>query len=138
MTDPIIGRKGRVQLGSAVIANIANFKLDFNTEDQDASVFGSGWGATLPGQQKWFGQVDGFLDMTDVTGQAVMWSAKKNGTKVTNLFFYNSGGGSYWASDITTDSGAGAYVGTMGIDQPNNGLVKVSYKLGGVGPIDLF
>jgi hypothetical protein len=135
MTDPIIGRKGGVYLGTALIANLANIKLDFNTDDLDGSVFGTSWGATLPGQQKWVAAIDGFLDMSDVTGQVVVKNAKFNGTKITNMMFYHSRNGSYWIPDITTDSTAGCYIGTMSIDQPNNGLVKVSYKVGGVGPI---
>jgi hypothetical protein len=136
--DPIIGRKGGVYLGTVLVANMANIKLDFNTDDLDGSVFGSGWGATLPGQQKWVAAVDGFLDMLDITGQLVIKAAKFAGTKITNMRFAHSRGGSYWTPDITTDSAAGCYVGTMGIDQPNNGLVKVNYKIGGVGPIDYF
>jgi hypothetical protein len=134
MTDPLIGRNARVKIGSATIANIASWKLDFNTDDLDASVFGTGWGATLPGQQKWVGTVDGFLDMSDTTGQVALKTAKFAGTKITNIKFYESSV-SYWEPDVTTDSGAGAYIGTMSIDAANNGLVKVSFKVGGVGPI---
>jgi hypothetical protein len=138
MTDPIIGRKGLVALGGATIANLANFRIDFSTDDLDGSVFGTGWGATLPGQQKWKATVGGFLDMTDTTGQLALKIAKFAGTKVTNIRFYESGGGSFWGPDITEDSGAGAYVGTMAIDEAQNGLVKVDYSFGGVGPIDRF
>lgn len=138
MTDPIIGRKGRVQLGSDVIQNLANFKLNFQTDELDASVFGTGWGATLPGQQKWFGPVEGFLEMGDTTGQAVLKSAKFAGSKITDIRFYESGGGSYWAPNITADSDAGAYITTMAIDEANNGLVKVSYNIVGVGPIERY
>ena len=135
MTDPIIGRKGRVCFGTNVIQNLATFKLNIQTDELDASVFGSNFGSTLPGQQKWFGPVDGFLDGGDTTGQAVLISAKLNGTKITNIRFYVSGGGSYWTPDLTNDSGAGAYITTMAIDEANNGLVKVSYNIVGVGPI---
>jgi hypothetical protein len=133
--DPIIGRKGRVQLGSALISNLANFKLDFNTQDLDGSVFGTGWGATFPGQQTWVATIGGFLDMEDTTGQVALKTAKFAGTKITDIRFYESGGGSYWAPDVSADSGAGAYIGTMSIDEAMNGLVKVDFKVGGVGPI---
>jgi hypothetical protein len=138
MTDPIIGRKGKVKLGGVTIANLANFRIDIATDELDGSVFGTGWGATLPGQQKWKSTISGFLDMTDITGQLVLKAAKMAGTKVTNLQFFESDGGSYWGPDITEDSAAGAYVGTMAIDEAQNGLVKVDYSIGGVGPIDRF
>ncbi len=135
MTDPIIGRKGRVALGSHTITNLANFKLNFPTDELDASVFGSGWGSTLPGQQKWMGPVEGFLDLGDTSGQLALKNAKFAGSKITDVRFYESGGGSYWAPDTTADSDAGAYITTMAIDEANNGLVKVSYNIVGVGPI---
>jgi hypothetical protein len=136
MTDPIIGRKGGVYLGTNIVANLANIKLDFPTDELDGSAFSdSSWGSTLPGQQKWVATVDGFLDMGDTNGQALIKAAKFNGTKITNMRFFHSRGGSYWCSDITTDAAAGCYVSTMSIDQPYNGLVKVNYKIGGAGPI---
>ena len=138
MTDPIIGRKGKVKLGTATIANLASFRMDITTDELDGSVFGTGWGATLPGQQKWKGSVSGFLDMGDTTGQGALKVAKFAGNKLTDLRFYESDGGSYWAPDVTEDSGAGVYVGTMAIEEAQNGLVKVDFSIGGVGPIDRF
>jgi hypothetical protein len=138
MTDPIIGRKGKVKLAGNTIANLANFRIDLSTDELDGSVFGTGWGATLPGQQKWKATVGGFLDMGDTTGQLVLKAAKVAGTKITNIRFYESDGGSFWGPDITADSGAGCYVGTMSIEEAQNGLVKVDFSIGGVGPIDRF
>jgi hypothetical protein len=136
MPNALIGRYASVKLGSAVIANLASWKMDFTTDELDASVFGTGWGATMPGQQKWVATVDGFLDMLDTTGQLVIKTAKFAGTKVTNIKFFDDTT-SGWVPDITTDSSAGAYILGMSIDAAMNGLVKVSYKIGGVGPIAL-
>jgi hypothetical protein len=138
MTDPIIGRKGKVTLGSATIANLANFRIDKVTDELDGSVFGTGWGATLPGQQKWKSTISGFLDMDDTTGQLALKVASFAGTKLTNLQFHESAGGKFWAPDLTEDSNAGVYVLSMAIDEAQNGLVKVDYTVGGVGPIDRF
>ena len=138
MTDPIIGRKGKVKLGTATIANLASYRIDITTEELDGSVFMTGWGATLPGQQKWKATISGFLDMTDITGQLTLKNAKVAGIKITSIRFYESDGGSYWAPDITEDSAAGCYVGSMTIDEAQNGLLKVDYNVGGVGPIDRF
>ena len=138
MTDPIIGRKGLVTLGSATISNISNFKFDKATAELDGSVFGTGWGAILPGQQTWKISLGGFLDMGDTTGQLALKNASFAGTKVTNIRFYESAGGSFWGPDITEDSAAGAYIGAMSIDEAQNGLVKVDFTVTGVGPIDRF
>jgi hypothetical protein len=138
MTDPIIGRKGKVKLGGYTIANLANFRIDISTDELDGSVFGTGWGATIPGQQKWKATVGGFLDMGDITGQLVLKTAKFAGTKNTNIQFFESDGGSFWGPDITEDSGAGCYITTMSIEEAQNGLVKVDFGIGGVGPIDRF
>jgi hypothetical protein len=132
--NALIGRYAKVYVGANVVANLSSWKLDFATDELDASVFGTGWGATMPGQQKWTATVDGFLDMTDTTGQVVIKAAKFAGTKITNWkFLQDSTSG--WVPDITTDATAGGYVTTMSIDAANNGLVKVSFKVGGVGPI---
>lgn len=133
MTNPLIGRNAKVLKGADTIANLASWKIDFNTDELDGSVFGTGWGATLPGQQKWVGTVDGFLDMTDTSGQVALKDAKFAGTLVTNLKFMQDAV-SGWVPDVTTDPNAGAYVLGMSIDVANNGLVKVNYKFGGVGP----
>lgn len=138
MTDPIIGRKGKVMLGANTIANLANFRLNKTVDDLDGSVFGTSWGATFPGQQKWSGTVAGFLDMSDTNGQVALKIASNAGTKITNIKFYASAGGSYWGPDMTNDSGAGCYVGGFSVNAASNGLVSVDFKIGGVGPIDLF
>ncbi len=136
MGNILIGRYAKVQLSGTTVLNLASWKLDFATDELDASVFGTGWGSTMPGQQKWVATLDGFLDMADTTGQKALKDAKFSGTKLTSVkFMQDSTSG--WVPDITTDSGAGCYVTSMSIDAANNGLVKVNFKLGGVGPIAL-
>lgn len=136
MGNILIGRYAKLVKGSTTVLNLANWKISFDTSELDGSVFGTGWGATLPGQTKWMADVDGFLDLADTTGQSAMKAAKFAVTKLTDLKFYQDST-SYWVADITTDSSAGAYILGMSIDAPNNGLVKVSYRIGGVGPITL-
>lgn len=136
MGTPLIGRYAKVLKGTYTVANLASWKIDLPTDELDASVFGTGWGATMPGQQKWVGTVEGFLDMADTNGQAAMKTAKLAGTKMTDLkFMQDSTSG--WVADVTTDSSAGAYVLGMSIDTAQNGLIKVSYKIGGYGPTAL-
>ena len=136
MGQSLIGRYASVKKGTALVANLANWRLDYRTDELDGSVFGTGWGATKPGQQKWVATVSGFLDMADTTGQLAMKTAKFAGTLLTDLRFYQDST-SYWMADITTDTSAGAYVLGMSIDAAMNSLVKVDYTIGGVGPIAL-
>ncbi len=136
MGNPLIGRYAKVMKASTNILNLASWKIDFRTDELDASVFGTGWGATLPGQQKWVATVDGLCDMADTTGQLALKAAKFAGTKLTDLKFYQDST-SYWVADITSDSAAGAYVLNMSIDAAQNGLVKINFTIGGVGPIAL-
>jgi hypothetical protein len=95
MTDPIIGRKGLVTLGANTISNMASYRIEKTTDELDGSVFGTGWGATLPGQQKWKATISGFLNMDDTTGQLALKTASFAGTKKTDLYFYESGDGKF-------------------------------------------
>lgn len=51
-----------------------------------------------------FGTVkfDGFWDMGDITGQAALWTAFKDQTKLTTLRFYVDST-SYYCADVTSD-----------------------------------
>jgi hypothetical protein len=134
MGTPIIGRNCFVNVNGTKILNLASWDLSFDTDDIDASVFGTGWGSTMPGMQKWVANVAGFYDPADTTGQKVLESAKINATKLTNIEFCFSSV-SYWRPNMTVDSDAGAYIGTMAIKVDKSGIAAVSFKVGGVGPI---
>lgn len=136
MGDSLLGRYAKVKIGTETVANIASWKIDVSTTDIDASVFGTGWGATKPGMQKWTAVVEGFLDMADITGQLVLKNAQIGGTKIANIGFYQDST-SYWAPNMTADSGAGAYILSMSMGAANNDIIRVTFNVGGVGPLTL-
>lgn len=134
MGTPKMGRYARVKLGTVTILNLASWDLNMATDELDASVFGTGWGATMPGMQKWTVAVAGLYDPSDVTGQNVVESAKRNGTKLTNIRFYVDET-SYFVPDVTEDSDAGAYITGYTIKQDKSGLAQLTFNVVGVGPL---
>jgi hypothetical protein len=134
MGTPIMGRNARVKLGTYTILNLASWDMNFPTDELDASVFGTSWGATMPGMQKWTCAVAGLYDRSDTTGQKALMDAKINGTKLTTIRFYLDNT-SYLVPDITNDSDAGAYITGMTVRTDKSGLAQVTFNAAGVGPI---
>lgn len=134
MGTPLIGRNASVRLAAVKILNLASWDLNMATDELDASVFGTGWGAAMPGIQKWTVAVAGLYDPNDVTGQQIIESAKRNATKLTTIRFYVDGS-SYFTPDVTGDSDAGAYITSYTIKQDKSGLAQLTFNVVGVGPI---
>jgi hypothetical protein len=134
MGNPIIGRYASVRMGAVKILNLASWDMNLATDEIDASVFGTGFGATMPGIQKWTVAVAGFYDPTDSTGQNVILAAKLNATKLTNIRFYVDNT-SYFTPDLTNDPNAGAYITSYAVKTDKSGLAALTFNVVGVGMI---
>jgi len=134
MGTPLLGRNASIRMAAVKILNMASWDLTMATDELDASVFGTGWGSTMPGIQKWTAAVAGFYDPNDSTGQKVIESAKRNATKLTTIRFYVDGT-SYYTVDLTNDSDAGAYITNYTVKQDKSGLAAVTFTVAGVGPL---
>lgn len=136
MSDPLQGRYASVKLASNIIANLGSWNIDINMAEIDVSVFGSTWGKSIPGMNKWTGGVEGFYDPDDTNGQAALETKALAATKITNARFYIDST-SYWTPDVTSDTDAGCYVNTMSIKHDKAGVAAVTYSIVGFGPLAL-
>jgi len=134
MGSPLMGRNARVKLSTYTILNLASWDMNIATDELDASVFGTGWGATMPGMQKWTCAVAGLYDRADTTGQKALMDAKVAGTKLTDIRFYLDNT-SYVRPDLTNDSDSGAYITGMTVKMDKSGLGQVTFNVVGVGPL---
>ena len=136
MGNPLMGRYASVKLGSDLIANLTNWSIDINMDDIDVTAFGSVWGKSMPGFQRWTGSAEGYYDPADTNGQAELQNDALNATKITDIRFYIDST-SYWTPDVTNDPDAGCYINTVSIKHDKAGVAAVTYSILGYGPLVL-
>ena len=131
-----MGRYASVKLGSNLVANLTNWSIDINMDDIDVTAFGSVWGKSMPGFQRWTGTAEGYYDPADTNGQAVLQDDALSATKITDIRFYIDST-SYWTPDVTNDSDAGCYINTVSIRHDKAGVAAVTFNILGYGPLTL-
>lgn len=97
------GRYAHVKVGTNEVAGVGNWSMDGVTLDQiDTTSFGSVWKTFEAGMSDG-GQVtfEGYYDITNTNGQAVLIDANANGTHLTSLRFYIDST-SYYSCELTT------------------------------------
>ena len=86
----IVGKDGKVTLGSNVIVGMGTFSIDgISVEEFDASAFGDEWKSFEYGMKDG-GTVsfNGHYTPSDVTGQQMLQQANMYNSALTNLWFY--------------------------------------------------
>jgi len=136
MGDPLLGRFASFKLNTTLVENLGKWSLDIKTDEIDVSVFGTTWGRTLPGMQKWTATIEGFYDPADTNGQLLMQNDMIAGTKITDSRFYVNSN-SYWAPDTVADTNAGAYISGLSINTDKAGVAAVTMNIVGYGKIKL-
>ena len=136
MGDPLMGRYASVKLGSNLVANLTNWSIDINMDEIDVTAFGSVWGKSMPGFQRWTGSAEGHYDPADTNGQAELQSNALSATKITDIRFYIDST-SYWTPDITNDSDAGCFINVVSVKHDKAGVASVTYSILGFGPLVL-
>ena len=128
----IVGKDGKVTLGSETIVGMGNWSYDsITTEEFDSSAFGSEWRTYMYGMKDG-GSVSfgGHYEPTDTTGQHALQVANLNNTPLTNLRLYvdvdsyyepNQTTG-YFSPTLTT--GAATVLSSVNITAYNVGLDK--------------
>lgn len=134
MGEPLMGRYASFKLGTDLVENLGKWTLDIKTEEIDVSVFGSVWGRTIPGMQKWTGTIEGFYDPADITGQLALQNDMIGATKITDLRFYVDST-SYWAPDTESETTAGAYITGISISHDKAGVAAVTMNVVGYGKL---
>lgn len=137
MGDVLKGRYASIKLGSTLVENLGKWTLNVKMDEIDVSVFGTVWGKSVPGMQKWSGTIEGFYDPADSTGQIVLQDAALAATKITDLklFVDNT---DYWAPAQDEDSDNGAYITSVDINHDKAGVAAVTMNIVGFGQIKLY
>ncbi len=133
MGTPRRGRFASIKKGSSLVANMGSWSLAIAMDEIDASVFGSDWKKNMAGMQGWSADMEGFFDPDDTT-QKALHDAALAGTLITDIKLYTDDT-EYWAPDTVSDPAAGGYITNFGSSVEKSGLVKVTFKLSGFGPI---
>ena len=97
------GRYATVKVGTNTVVGMGTWSMDGVTLDEiDTTAFGSTWKTFEAGMSDG-GQVsfDGYYDVSDTNGQALLISANNNGTHLTSLRFYIDNT-SYYSAELTT------------------------------------
>lgn len=125
-----LGFRGAVKLGTYTVAEIGNWKMSgYTREAIDTSHFGS--------EEKTFefGIADGgtltfsgSFDPADANGQAMLESACKNASKLTNIRLYVDNT-SYFTPDVTGNSVSCVLITKcLSVDFASNGIGKIDFE----------
>jgi hypothetical protein len=136
MGSPLVGRLGKIVLGTYPVANMVSWKMDgVKTEEIDSTSF------TDTAKQFELGITDygaislsGYYNKADTTGQDLLISANINKSKIGNAFKLYVDSTSYWTPNVTANSSAGFYVSSFSIGFDVNGLGKIDFTGRCTGP----
>jgi len=112
----LAAKKAKVALGIDKIVGMGNWSFPgFTTEMIEDIEFEDEFDHVVPGIGS-YGTitVSGNYDPTDADGQAALYTAWKNKTKITNLRLYLTNSEKYWTPDTTGDAASGVYIETYG------------------------
>jgi len=125
----IVGKDGKVTLGSEVVVGMGTFSLDGVTvEEFDASAFGDSWKSFQYGMKDG-GTVsfNGHYTPSDVTGQQKLLQANMYNSALTNLWFYVNSV-SYFTPSQTT-----SYFSPMNTSTANGKLSSITITSFNIG-----
>lgn len=128
-----IGREAAVKLGTNTIVGIGNWSFDGITIDLvEKTAFGDRFKKYELGLGD-YGTVsfNGFWDMADTTGQAILWSHYINFSALNSLRFYVDATSYYTPNTNVTSSGgqadAGILLTTVKITQDKGDIARIDF-----------
>lgn len=133
-----VGRLASVKLGTYKVAEMGVWSLNgINIDMLDSSEFGDEFRTYEMGMGD-YGTLSfsGWWDMGDENGQAVLDSAHRNKSKISEIRFYVDNT-SYYTPDITNVTDAGILVQSMRIDFDKAGLGRIEFTAQCTGPMAL-
>lgn len=81
------GKDGGFKVGTNVVANLNDWKLDIDTDMKDTTAFKDQWKSQNPQLKSWTGTVSGDWNVADdANGQKVLQDAQLGGTSVSAVF----------------------------------------------------
>lgn len=128
MALPKIGTFASVKVGANNVANLVSYTI---TDTKDAIEYNA-LGTTDRqvaglGVRRVEGNMSGYLDPADTTGQDLLAAAYEAGTTVSGLKFYIDDT-TYYASDTSTDTDAGVYITSWTKGATQNEIVTVEFS----------
>ncbi len=133
----LAAKKAKVTLGIDKIVGIGNWSLPgFTTAMMDDTEFEDEFTHSEPGIGS-YGTLafNGNYDPTDHKGQAVLYTAWKNKTKITDLRLYLKDSEEYWTPDLVLDAESGIYIETFGaitFDKADLGKINFTGRVSGL------
>ncbi len=123
----LAGKGATIKVGTAVITEMENWKLDIGGNTLETTNFGSaGWKQFIQGLKEWSGSCEGNWNVAgDTSGQKALQDALLNGTTVSVEFNLNG----------TNKYTGTAYVTKISTDAPVGDKIKVSIDLQGTGAL---
>lgn len=79
----LAGNGGLVKIGTNTVALMDSWELSPSADMLDITSFGDSWKNKIAGLKDWNAKISGKYDMTDINGQAALWTAFLNGTTVS-------------------------------------------------------
>jgi len=128
------GRDAKVVLGTYTVAEMGTWSVDMSSAEIDVSAFGDTWGKKDVGMKDWTITFSGSFDLSDATGQALLDSAWRNASALTNIKLYVDNT-SYYEPDQTTVTGS-CLVTSMRVGQDKGGVGTIEFTLGGSGALE--
>ena len=132
----LTGRNASVKLGATLIAGQGAWTVSFNSDEIDATAFGSDWKKSDVGFLGWTATFSGYYDNTDSAGTGTLRTNALAGTKVTTVRFYEDTT-NYWTPNTGADAAAGAYITSFEISHDKADIARISWTMSGTGPIYL-
>ena len=133
----LAAKKAKVTLGIRKIVGIGNWSLPgFTTEMIDDIEFEDQFTHVEPGIGS-YGTLtfNGNYDPTDHHGQAELYTAWKNKTKITDIRLYLKDSEQYWTPDLAADAESGVYIETFGaitFDKADLGKIDFTARVTGL------
>ncbi len=127
MTTPnaICGQGGAVLVGTHEVAEIGAWDMTLSRTPIPVPKFGISREKILCGPYEWAGTFTGNWYMDDAAGQAALEDALVGGTTVA-LFLQTAG---------TTDYNGTAYITSVAVSTPHDGIVSVTFNFEGTGDL---
>ena len=120
----VAGKDGLLKIGNDTMAEVQNWNLDASAEMLDSASLGDEWKEKTPGLGEWTATVEVSWSMGD-TAQVAVQNAFLNKTSVSPKLYTNS----------TNYYSGTAYVSSLSVSDPVDGLVTASMELAGSGAL---
>lgn len=132
------GRDGQVWLGNNVTTELKEWNVTDEMDIAKSTSKGSNYAHKFPGVSDWKASCKFLFDPTDINGQAALFNARKNRTKLTDIKFWLDEGAGYYAPDLAADADAGCYIKSVKVNSPESGAVTFDVEIEGHKDLGFF